>query len=131
MSDLDDSILKIISRINNVEQYGRLYNLLIHNVLRVPYKSKGLRFSYFIVDLLNSILGRYLDFPITIYDIDKSHPLYKKSNGKYVLIVRFVRRDIRDAIFYISRKFLNDPEGITITENLTADDMKLLKAVAM
>ena len=123
----DENICKILSRCNSVEQYGRLYNLIIDDVLGVPYRLKGIPFSRFVVRLLNSLLGRYLCNPICLNDIDKSHPLFKKSNGKYVLIVRFVRRDVRDDIFY-KVKHIPKGSGITITENLTADNRKLFNS---
>ena len=124
----NEEILKeLSSRLNDVEQYGRLYNLIIQDVVGVPYKLKGIPFSKYVVWLLNSLLGHHLSYPICLSDIDKSHPLYKKSNGKYVLIVRFVRRDVRDDIFY-KLKNLPTQSGVTITENLTAENLILFKS---
>ena len=127
-SKADTKLAELLQRINGVEQYGRLYNLLIHDIMGVPYKLKGLRFSAYVVRLLNRLLGKHLFCPIQLHDIDKSHPLYKKINGKYVIIVRFVRRDIRDAIFYKKDVLKETNTGITITENLTKDNMELLKS---
>ena len=127
-SKADTKLGKLLRSINGLEQYGRLYNLIIHDLMNVPHKLKGLRFSAYVVRLLNRLFGKYLYFPITLHDIDKSHPLYKKSNGKYVIIVRFVRRDVRDAIFYKKHVLKHTNTGITITENLTKDNMKLFKS---
>ena len=127
-SKIDFKLSDLLKRLNGVEQYGRLYNLLIHDVFGVPFRLKGLAFSAYVVRLLNNLLGKHLFCPVQLCDIDKSHPLYQKNNGKYVIIVRFVRRDIRDAIFYQKEKLEETNTGITITENLTEDNMKLLKS---
>ena len=97
--------------------------------MNVPYRQKGLHFSMYVLQLLNNLLGRYLPFPLQVHDIDKSHPLYQKNDGSWVIIVRLVRRDVRDAIFYKSIKVLPDhPSGIVITENLTAENTRLLNS---
>ena len=55
LSKLDTLIEVFSNRLNFQEQYGRLYNLLLHKVTGVPYKAKGFVFSHYIVDLLNSL----------------------------------------------------------------------------
>ena len=127
-SKADVKLTKFLQRLNRLEQYGRLYNLLIHDLMGVPYKLKGFAFSKYVVRLLNNLFGKHLLYPITIHDIDKSHPLYRKANGKYVIIVRFVRRDVRDALFYKKHILARTNTGVSITENLTKDNMKLLKS---
>ena len=121
---LDSVIEQLSNNINNNEQYGRLYNLMIRKVKNVPTKLVGIKFSEYIVGLLNALLGNYLLRQVTMLDIDKSHPLFVKENGDYTLIVRFTNRDIRDEIFY-KKKFLKG-SGIVITENLTRKNLSLL-----
>ena len=123
-SKLTTNIDNMKVQINNIEQYGRLYNLILDDVSEVPVKLKGLKFSAYIVNFLNCILARYLGFHIQISDIDISHPLYsKKSNGKYVLIIRFTRRDVRNAIFDCSNILYG--WGITVRDNLTEVNREL------
>ena len=125
-SAVDSSVNTLLKKRNDDEQYGRLYNLILRHVKHVPYKLKGHRFSLWVVNLLNKLLGRYLFRPIMPNDIDKSHPLFKEAHGKYTLIVRFVIRDVRDDIFY-NKHHLNHT-NIVIDENLTEANKKLLKA---
>ena len=128
-SQMDTQVDHLTNRVNHLEQYGRLYNLIIDNVKYVP-KCKGFRFSAWVVRLLNRLLGRYLYRHILLSDIDKSHPLYKKVNGRFVLIVRFTCRDARDDVFY-KRHFLSksrEGSDIVIRENLTKSNNQVMKA---
>ena len=100
LSRLNKYLLSVSEHCNNIEQYGRLYNLVLDNVYNVPVHLKGMRFSLYIVYLLNRLFWPHLTRPVLPADIDKAHPLYRKQNGKSVLIVRFVNRDIRDELFY-------------------------------
>ena len=127
-SKIDDTLDKLSNRINDVDQYGRLYNLKIKNVAGVPTKLKGLPFSRYVAELLNRLFCRHLICPIHVNDIDISHPLYRMSNGNHVIIVRFVRRDVRDAIFYKREILAHTNSGIHITEHLTAENTRLLKS---
>ena len=122
-SKMNQEINVLSLRSNKIEQYGRLYNLILDGIV-VPKHLKGLGFSNHIVQLLNSILARHLKFYITLSDIDISHPLYfKKSNGKHVVIIRFTRRDVRNAIFD-ARNILSN-HGIDVRENLTKENREL------
>ena len=103
-----------------------MYNLELGNLTNVPFWLKGFAFSMYVVDLLNNLFAKHLPFPICLNDIDKSHPLYRNPDATHVIIVRFVRRDVRDAIFYSTNliKFT----GVSVAENLTADNKLLLKS---
>ena len=125
LSRLNKYLLSVSEHCNNIEQYGRLYNLVLDNVYNVPVHLKGMRFSLYIVYLLNRLFWPHLTRPVLPADIDKAHPLYRKQNGKSVLIVRFVNRDIRDELFYSRNVLLKNNTGITLRENLTKRNREL------
>ena len=125
-SELDSSVSSLSHRLNNIDQYGRLYNLKLRHVPNVPVKYKGHWFTAWVVKLLNRLFGKHLYRPIQPNDIDKSHPLFKESSGKHTIIVRFVIRDVRDDIFY-KRHLLNHLHtNIKIEEHLTKQNKELL-----
>ena len=126
-SNLDKAICSIANTVNNLDQYGRLYNLVLRKVVGVPYKAKGFLFSSYVVQLLNNLFYGHLFRPVTMWDIDKSHPLFKESDGSYAIIIRFTNRDMRDDIFYKRRLLADTNTGITLTENLTSANLKLLR----
>ena len=128
-SQLENDVTSMSHRVNSIEQYGRLYNLIIKNLKYVP-NCTGTEFSLFVVRLINRLLGQYLFRPVLPTDIDKSHPLYQKNNGDHVIIVRFTCRDVRDDIYY-KRRFLSKSDagkGIFIYENLTKANLSLLRS---
>ena len=127
-SMLESIVTRVDNRRISADQHGRLWNLILDNVANVPYKLKGWKFSQYIVWLLNSLYGQYLPFRITLLHIDVSHPLYKKPNGNHVLIVRFVHRDVRDAIWYRSVSVGHPVSGVSVRENLTEENRILFKA---
>ena len=112
-------------RLNKIEQYSRLYSLLIHGLKNIPngVKDKGLIFSKWVVDQINRLLPN-LPEPVTVQDIDISHPLPTKSkNAKSCVIVKFCRRDIRNMLFYAKRALKGT--GVTFSEHLTPVNLAL------
>ena len=128
-SQLDGKYDALNNRVDALEGYGRLYNLILDNLSNVPNCS-GFAFSAYVTSLLNRLLGKHLYRPVLLSDIDKSHPLRRKPNGNYTIIVRFTCRDMRDNIYY-NRHFLSESkEGskVFILENLTKAKNSLFKA---
>ena len=116
----DSKIEKLQMVTNDNEQYLMNYNLLWKGLL-IPYHLNGLDFSQNIVDQINVALP-YLNPPLTVYDIDISHPImFNESPG---IIVRFVRRDVRNNI-YFQRKYLGN--NISVFEHLTGPNKSLLR----
>ena len=127
LKKVDQKIDKISNRVNDVEQYGRLFNLFLNRVTGCPYKAKGFVFTEYIVNLLNLLFHGKLYRPVTMFDICKSHPVKKNEDGTHVVIVRFVIRDMRDEIYYKRRHLRTTNTGITVSENLTSDNYQFLK----
>ena len=123
-------IQELKNRMDQGEQYSMKNSLLIHGLKKIPTKLLGYKFCIWIAELLNSFPG--LDFPISPAEIDCAHPMPTFS-GKSVVIVKFVRRAVRDEIFY-KKKFLKFREGekISVSEHLTKANLQLMsKAKSM
>ena len=118
-SSVDSKIDSLNTVANNNEQYLKNYNLIFLD-LCIPYDLKGIAFSQFIVEQINNSLP-YLNPPLYCHDIDIAHPLnFKQKPG---VIVRFVRRDIRNNIFFNKKHLLN---GVTVYEHLTSQNAEIL-----
>ena len=105
LSRLNKYILAVSEHCNSIEQYGRLYNLVLEDVTNVPAHLKGMRFSLYIVHLLNKLFWPHLTRPVLPADIDKAHPLYRKPNGKYVLIVYVSSTEIFVTNYFTTEMF--------------------------
>ena len=113
------------SRLNDIEQYSRLYSLIIHGLLNIPTgkDNKGLKFSIWVAGEINRLMPG-LTGPITAQHIDVAHPLPTKSNGsKSAVIVKFCRRDIRNEVYYAKRCLKGT--GVSISEHLTSSNLDL------
>ena len=134
IKSLLDSNNKLFNRVCDLEQYSMKNSLLLLGHLGINPKLKGTQFSKKIVNFLNT----YLFFPninnrkllckkISLYDIDTSHPLKSRnSDSAPVTIIKFVRRDLRNEIFF-NRKELLKRAGVTVVEHLTSRNKLLLK----
>jgi len=69
--------------------------------------------------------------PITPQDIDTCHILpSRKKSSNVPIIIKFVRRSVRDSIFGMKRKLKakeGDDEKLAITESLTRRRLELLR----
>ena len=118
------------SRLNLLDQYTRKNCLLLHaKKLLISPKLKGINYSKKVVEFLNSNFpNNALSKKLSVYDIDTSHPLHRKNrinNGKHIVIIKFVRRDLRNEVL-ANRKLLKRA-GVTVTEHLTDYNLNLLK----
>ena len=84
-----------------------------------------------LVDKIVTICNSSLDIPITEHDISTAYPLTKGSATRpSVVLVKFVRRSIRDTVFLARKKLssLDSPtrNKIFINEDLSSESRKLL-----
>ena len=86
-------------RINNTDQYMKKNSLLIRGLKDIPKKTYGLAFSKYIIGKLKNLLPTIAD-SLRVEDIDVSHPLPTRNKFKSCVIVKFVRRDIKNLIFF-------------------------------
>ena len=122
-SYVDNKLAAYTIRLDEIEQYMRLYALLIHGLDDVPVKTYGVEFSEYVLKKLQSLLPSIAN-KLKLEDIDVSHPLPTKK--KSIVIVKFVRRDIRNMIFYGKRELKNSRSKVSITEHLTKRNLWLM-----
>ena len=117
-SHVDHKLENYCNRLNHIDQYMRKDALLVRGLKDIPKKTYGIDFSMYVLgklrELLPSIAGK-----IHLNDISISHPLPTKKNAKTCVIIKFVRRDIKNLIFFAKRELKNSPDKISITEHLT------------
>ena len=95
--------------------------LILHGLENVPnaqYNYNGL------VEFLIDIINRKLNLALTTNCVDIAHPLPKSNSGKTPIIIKFVKRCDRNAIFKRERLFVKS--GLAITESLTRKRIALL-----
>ena len=107
--------------INDLEQYSRRNCLILHGCRDIPKKeSSYTEFESYVVNKLNLRLG--LSHRIKTFDIDTCHILPSRKKDTSPIIIKFVRRSVRDSI-YSSKKNLKseeeNAEKLSITESLT------------
>ena len=122
-SEIDTTINIIKSEINDIKQYIKIENLLLHKFPLPPKGYTSLQYSQYVADLLNKYLPQ-LPVKVKWEYISTAHTLPTKSKKSNVIIVRFCNRNIRDAIFK-AKHFL--PKHLAITEHLTEMNLAVLK----
>lgn len=113
------------NKLDDLEQYGRRNCLLLHGCPKFP-EGSYIDMEMFVLNVLNSNLG--LNFAINPQEIDILHPLPSRR-GKNPIIIRFVRRSVRNAV-YVHKKFLKDTK-LSITESLTKKRLELMKTARL
>ena len=122
--ELDTSVNKeITTTINNINQYFKIDNLLLHKFPIPPKRMSSLQFSQYVADYLNYILP-YLPVPVSWQHISTAHYLPTKAKKSNVVVVRFCNRNIKDMIFN-SKQYVR--ANIAIKEHLTEFNLIVLK----
>lgn len=120
-SALESAITTLKKETNEIKQYIKFDNLLLHKFPRPNTELSSLEFSHFIAQQLNYFIPQ-LSVPVLWHHISDAHPLQTKSKKSNVIIVRFCNRNVRHEV-YSKRNFLR---GMSITEHLTEDNLKIL-----
>ena len=123
-SALDASIKTLKKEIEDINQYFRYDDLLLHNFPPPPRGLSSIEFSQFIAEQINYFVPN-LPFPVSWQHISDAHPLRTKSKKSSVVIVRFCNRNVRHAV-YEQSAFINQ-KGLAITEHLTEKNLTVLK----
>ncbi len=93
--------------------------------------------SVSVIDKVIDFCNHVLDCNITVSDISIAHalPVKAASNQPAAVIVRFVRRSVRDKVFSSRHKLKTyitaDGNKIYINEDLTANNRKILVALRL
>ena len=134
-SSLDTHVNNLLFDVNDIQRYLREWNLLIHGLRNIPGKKVNQTLDDYEFDLieylcteLNERLGNYLRQPLNPTDFDRAHILYQgpKKVDKPVVIIRFVRRVVRNNVFFKRRNLKGS--GISISDHLTYYNRFLMNA---
>ena len=114
--------------IDDLEQYSRRNCLILHGCGDIPKKkSSYTEFESYVVNKLNFRLG--LSHRMT-FDINTCHILPSRKKDTSPIIIKFVRRSVRNSI-YSSKKNLKseeeNAEKLSITESLTKRRLALVE----
>ena len=112
--------------LDDLEQYGRRNCLILHGCNNVPKERNYFGFEQFVVNKLNTRLK--LDYIIKPIDIDTCHVLPSRYNRPPPIIIKFVRRSIRDLVYGNKKKLKedNNQEKLSLTESLTRRRLQLV-----
>ena len=132
VSYLDDGFQNLAYTLNNLDQYMREWNILIRGLKNLPRRRDHCSFDEFefeFIDFLchelNKHLGSHLIRPLQPDDVERAHVLYQGTkNDNPVVIMRFVRRVVRNNVFF-KRKHLKGT-NISISDHLTKANLSLL-----
>ena len=134
VSALDNSHNNLAFQLNSIEQYLKEWNILIHGLQNLPVRpsdpegrnSYEFIFIEHICQVLNELLGDKLYKQLHPNDIERAHILYQGTKqGKPVVIVRFVRRVVRNNVFFC-RKNLKGTK-VSISDHLSKHNLSVLK----
>ena len=128
ISKLDQDLHSTERKMDDLEQYGRRNCLILHGVQTFEIKKASYPvFEKFVINLLNTKLN--LDFKITPGDIDICHILPSRRRDTNPIIIKFVRRSVRQAVYFKKKNLKstgNNPQKLALTESLTKRRFQLL-----
>ena len=91
-----NAIIKLDGTVDNLEQYGRSNCLILRGLRNLPnVHNNYYNFVEYIVDTIN----HHLNMNLTPQDVDIAHPLRKAANGKTPVVIKFVKKSDRNAIY--------------------------------
>ena len=122
-SEIDTTISQLKIDIDNVNQYLKVEDALLHNFPLPPKGLNSLQYSIYIANLINRLLPQ-LPIKIKWEYISTAHYLPTRNKKSNVIIVRFSNRNIKDLILSF-KHFL--PRHMAITEHLTQSNLSVFK----
>ena len=115
-------------KLDDLEQYGRRNCLILHGCENIPSNQASYPvFENFVINKLNSSLK--LDQTLSPTEIDTCHVLPSRKRNTKPIIIKFVRRSVRDAVFHNKKNLKTmkeKSERLSITESLTRRRFALL-----
>ena len=114
---LAKSLRETQNSLDDLEQYGRRNCLILHGCPDQPVGGKYPVFESYVTNKLNSELD--LEYQIRSNDIDICHILPSRKGRPPPIIIKFVRRSVRNLVFYNKKKLKKSQEKLSITESLT------------
>ncbi|KAI4455672.1 l1 transposable element-related [Holotrichia oblita] len=120
IDSLDKRMLRIEEALDEQEQYSRRNNIRIYGVPEITHENT--------CEVFVNLCREKLKINITNSDIDCCHRLAGKEGTNKPIIVRFVRRDVKNKVFNDKRKLKGT--RIVITEDLTRVRISRVKILA-
>ena len=114
---LAKSVRETQNSLDDLEQYGCRNCLIVHGCSDQPVGGKYPVFESYVTNMLNSELD--LEYQIRSTDIDICHVLPSRKGRPPPIIIKFVRRSVRNLVFYNKKKLKKSQEKLSITESLT------------
>ena len=129
VNEMTEKIYQHERRIDSLEQYSRSNCLILHGCQDVPKNASNFEFENYVCKKINSNLQ--LSQPLKNKHIDICHILPSKK-GKNPIIIKFIKRTIRNEIFFQKKFFKSDPSSamktkLSITESLTKRRLRLVE----
>ena len=121
---LAKSLRKTQNSLDDLEQYGRRNCLILHGCSDQPVGGKYSIFESYVTNKLNSEL--HLEYQIRSTDIDLCHVLPSRKGRSHPIIIKFVKRSVRNLVFYNKKKLKKSQEKLSITESLTKKRLLLV-----
>ena len=114
---LEKSLRETQNSLDDLEQCGRRNCLIVHECSDQSVGRKYPVFESYVTNKLNSELD--LEYQIRSNDINICHVLLsRKSCPPPPIIIKFVRRSVRNSVFY-NNNLKKSQEKLSITESLT------------
>ena len=114
------SNMQLIKQSNDLEQYSRRNSIKIVGLDKEPPKTDPFKRK----QMLCTWFGRTLNQKVHPVAIDSAHPLGRPVNGKQTVLVKFLDRDVRDALVD-SRKRLKGTQFV-IHEDITKTNIQFM-----
>ena len=128
VADMNKQIYNNKCSIHDLEQYGRRNCLILHGCQNIPTNQASyFEFEKFVINKLNNKLK--LTCKITPLDIDTCHTLPSRNRDTKPIIIKFVRRSVRDMVFSLKKNLKasnGDTEKLAISESLTKRRFSIL-----
>lgn len=119
INSLEDKCSSASALINHLEQYSRRNCLRVFGIEELPNENTD--------DAITSLASNYLGFNLDVSEIDRSHRIGKKEQGKpRAIIVKFQNYKARERCLKNRRKLKGTK--IVIQEDLTKANHQLLQA---
>lgn len=119
-TNLEETISKLESEIDQQQQYSRRNCLLVHGIAESDSENTD--------ELVRGIFEKQLNVTVEEPDIDRSHRIGKRKKDKHrPIIVKFTSYNKRRKVFNEKRQLKGS--GVVITESLTARRVALLGIV--
>ena len=97
VDNLAKTMRKTEKDVDDLEQYSRRNCLVLHGTRNIPTQGTYVDFEKFVLNKLNSRL--IIEYRIKPTDIDTCHILPSRNNRPALIIIKFVRRSIRDLVY--------------------------------